>query len=747
MFDDRAPTNRRKRAEGRRLVSLSVALAALITASFTAFLPVLEGASWWLGCAVVALVVNAAAAATRAAGGSRLLGSLTGTGVGALSLTALCGGGTALAGLIPTPTTISHFVELSQSAGQSIYQQSIPAQADEGITFLLIFASLMASVSVDLMAAAAGAAAPAGLVALAIVVPPAVLMEEVPLVAFALTALAYLAVLWADRERERQRGGLMRMLAVGVVAASVASVGAAAAPGFSGANPFSVAKQGSLATRVSPLLHLGEDLQRDGNSVQFRYRSTSEDPPRFRMMTLESFDGDTWGSTRERSGLVTVESGAGLERDDRADVPTGPLARTAVSIEGLRDRLLPIPDGAVEVRGAEGTWLWDPFDETMRSRTASTTGLDYTVSSIPTLPTAEQLRAADLPDRGIFSAERELPNEIPGIITETLDSIVGDIDNPYESAYAIQNYLRDGGFMYSLSAPVSQGYDGDSLDVIATFLERKAGYCVHFAATMATMARMIDIPSRIVVGFLPGSAEGDDVRVVRTEDLHAWPELYFEGAGWVAFEPTPGRGGTPSYAPEVTSTAEAAGPNDMDPRTIERSSVPTETATPEAEAASPESRTSTRSDSASAALVFLALVVLLAVPAGARQLRRGLRLRAARARPDRVSAVWAEISDTATDLGWQHPVSETPRMLRERIRDRIAADPAAVASLDRLVFAVERARYGPRHGAPSARFDADARLVIAALRRAAGMSDRLRAVLWPASLFARRVQPTVNRAR
>ena len=62
------------------------------------------------------------------------------------------------------------------------------------------------------------------------------------------------------------------------------------------------------------------------------------------------------------------------------------------------------------------------------------------------------------------------------------------------------------------------------------------------------------------VGFLPGNRDGDrwDVTI---HNLHAWPELYLDGLGWVAFEPTPAiaeppgyAGGTPQAEPSVTPT-------------------------------------------------------------------------------------------------------------------------------------------------------------------------------------------------
>jgi hypothetical protein len=55
------------------------------------------------------------------------------------------------------------------------------------------------------------------------------------------------------------------------------------------------------------------------------------------------------------------------------------------------------------------------------------------------------------------------------------------------------------------------------------------------------MVRALGYASRVAVGFLPGDV-GDDGRfVVTTDQAHAWPEVYFKGFGWLAFEPTPTR--------------------------------------------------------------------------------------------------------------------------------------------------------------------------------------------------------------
>ena len=69
------------------------------------------------------------------------------------------------------------------------------------------------------------------------------------------------------------------------------------------------------------------------------------------------------------------------------------------------------------------------------------------------------------------------------------------------------------------------------------------------------MARLEGIPSRIAVGYAPGRLTGATVTVagqgalaeyeVDARDAHAWPELYFQGLGWVPFEPHALAGGGP----------------------------------------------------------------------------------------------------------------------------------------------------------------------------------------------------------
>ena len=100
----------------------------------------------------------------------------------------------------------------------------------------------------------------------------------------------------------------------------------------------------------------------------------------------------------------------------------------------------------------------------------------------------------------------------------------------------LQDWFRTE-FTYSTDIP-----DGHGNSAIESFLEDRVGYCEQFAGTFAAMARSLGIPARVAVGFTQGELQDDGSYLVLGRNAHAWPEVWFDGYGWVPFEPTPGRG-------------------------------------------------------------------------------------------------------------------------------------------------------------------------------------------------------------
>jgi hypothetical protein len=320
--------------------------------------------------------------------------------------------------------------------------------------------------------------------------------------------------------------------------------------------------------------------------------------------------------------------------------------------------------------------------------------------------------------------------------------VTSSTSSDYDALVALQRWFRGVEFEYSLNAPVRAGFDGTGLEAVQEFLDVKSGYCVHFASAFAIMARTLDMPARIVVGYLPGTATTDSideqtVHEVYSSQLHAWPEVHFEGIGWIPFEPTNSLGVPTAFASSTT------------PGTADGSTEETAPLAPEAPSASlgpDQTDALDESDSAAGTTTVgagppvgfvLAVIAVFALPGVWRAIRRRHRLIAAHTGD--AAAAWAEASDTALDLGIALPRGESPRVLGRRLVDEAGADAAAMAV---LVAAIEHASYAPPASAGQRRsdepLDAAVRTVRAGLVAASERRARFAATLVPRSLFGRR---------
>jgi hypothetical protein len=93
----------------------------------------------------------------------------------------------------------------------------------------------------------------------------------------------------------------------------------------------------------------------------------------------------------------------------------------------------------------------------------------------------------------------------------------------------------------------------------AFLFKDKKGYCQHFAGSAALMLRMLGIPVRVASGFAPGTLDNKTKEYVVTDlDAHSWIEVWFEGIGWVPFDPTPAAAPASSQAASFTPLSEIA---------------------------------------------------------------------------------------------------------------------------------------------------------------------------------------------
>jgi transglutaminase-like putative cysteine protease len=712
----------REPRRGTGAVTAVVGAAVLVAAC--SLIPVVRGGLWWLESFVAVVLALAATAGSRRIGLPSAAAALIGLSTVPIVL-ALMVSGSAPAGASPG-SAAETVVNAFSTAFRQIYVDSVPAQGTAELALLIAAGAAATAVVADFVTVGLRAPVAGTLVVVAVAIVPGKAFgtgtDGFLLLAVAASALAMIAV---DRRRRGRAPRIAGLAVGGAVAVVVALLVQVVLP-----TPFVSSAQAGGAPVIdggaNPLLRLGQDLRRGATTPVLSYSNRDRQPVYLRLAVLEDFQGDTWAPNPPDGaglGFGSVPQAAGVPpvADDAGDTTTiSPASDTAIG-----DRL-PLPYPAVSVLGVSGRFRWEERGLTLARFGGGAVGT-YSVRSADVVATPADLRAASVSVPSGDEQSLSLPDEVPAIIRRTADRWTRSATTPYDQALAIQNQLRNGAFSYDEETPAEQGYDGDGLGVIAKFLRVKAGYCIHYASTMAVMARLEGIPARIVVGYQPGESQaGSRARQVTSDDLHAWPELYFDGIGWVRFEPTPGRGAVPTYAPlpsvSVTTTPTAA---------------PSSSAAAEPTPTASDAAGTTNGDGGGFAIgpvlrgtgVVLLIGALLALPG---LLRRSLRRRRlSRLDQEGPAGAWRELIDTAEDLGLPTGRGRSPRGVEEVLAERTGASPGARAALGRLRAAFERQAYSKGVTAATAR---DVDEVMGALRAQATPGARFVAAVAPRSL-------------
>jgi transglutaminase-like putative cysteine protease len=521
---------------------------------------------------------------------------------------------------------------------------------------------------------------------------------------------------------ERRAAGHRSLLTAGSALAVVAVVaGTVIGPNLPGADspgvldPRDLDGEDDPRVTISPLVDIRSRLVEQSQVEVFTVRA----PERayWRLTSLERFDGRIWSS----SGSYGEADGSLPESVDK-DVATATIEQR-FAVTALAAIWLP---SAYEARAFEADDVEARYDEDsgtliVDSSAETSDGLAYTVTSESPRILPEDLDAT--PDEipgAIRSRFGELPEDFSEEVRDLATSITAAATNPYEAALALQAHLR--GFTYDLT--VQEGHSDDDLEVF--LFETQRGYCEQFAGAYAAMARAIGLPSRVAVGFTPGDADPTDAGLfhVRGEYAHAWPEVYFAGAGWVAFEPTPGRG-MPAAEPYTGVQEQQAEPGRPDgvvvvaepadePAEGEQPGAPTTTARPDGgtdagtsggggaddEADEPSTVERLVTDPAKRVVpIVLAVLALyaIAVPSILAAQRRRRRQRA-RTPAQRIAVAWAEAVEDAALVGFRERASDTYPERATRLGEVL---PTAGAPASDLALAREMAEYSPQGAGPA----------------------------------------------
>jgi transglutaminase-like putative cysteine protease len=714
-----------------------------------------------------------------------------------VTLTWLFSDGRAFLGIIPTPDTFKRFNELLVSAGVTIRESGVPVADEDGLLFLAALGVGAVLLAVDLAAVVARRPAIAGIPMIAIyLVPVGTHTEGVSFLAFVCTAAAFLWLLATDNvDRVRRFGRRFtgdgrdidvwepsplaaagrRLAMIGVAIAVILPI---AVPGMT------TGLLDRFGTGIGDGVGNGSGPGRAGNVNLFSFlqgalvrdraydmvRVTTNDPNPFYMrfgvaedLTNNGFVDRAWNG-RSLNSVPSPTQVAGV---------TYRTHQAQVEIVQFNERLLPIYQQLVRTDRLDNAWLYDQRAGVVFSKRTTAKGKKYSFTFVHADYSPDLLRSArDLPaDNPVRQQFTALP-DVKDVKRVAQEEIAGETTQ-YDKVRAIYDFFSpSNGFTYSLTTK-----PGNSGSAMVDFISKggRQGYCEQYAAAMAWMVRAVGIPARVAFGFTRGSNRKDNTYTLTNFNLHAWTEVYFDGFGWVPFDPTPAgaiSGSAPSaWAPDPTApTGPIIAP---DPDDLQASPG----ASGGASAAATNQFGGNDTDLGAGAGggdqssrwpfyvlggVLLALV-LLTLPGLRRAALRRRRWPGAakpgdppvtvdpdggggrepvgagsghrRARRD-AHAAWDELVDTMIDYRVEIDPAETPRLTTERLKSDLYLGDAAARGLTVLGQAEERARYA-RSPLTDVDLATPLKDVRAAMKYGVSRRTRIIAALLPPSVLGR----------
>ncbi|MFC7107397.1 transglutaminaseTgpA domain-containing protein [Nonomuraea rubra] len=543
-------------------------------AAFTAALlltPLFQGGGWfWTSLGAVLAVVAAGLLSSRLALPA-WAAPLLGVAATWIYLTAAFASEKAWALVVPTKGSVVELARLLGVGWADIQRFAAPVPETEGITLLTAGGVALIAIAVDLLAARVRRAALSGLPLLALAtVPATILTDPISWWAFIVAALGFVSLLIADgrervghwgravlvrRSRQTASGPLagngapadtsgLRLSGkrIGFAAILLAVLLPAALPAMEPVSffTFGVGGRGSgpgnSISIPNPIANLKGQLDLPERRVVLSYTSSDKKPRYLRIYALDTFDGQQFGMTQPK--------GAPENRTENGPLPEPPglgpevkinnvVTNVQISDEIARLQFLPLPYPAREIR-VDGDWRADVDTLMVFSTREEAAGIDYDVMTSEPEPTADLLDSFDGIRPEVDERFLALPDDLPPEIRQLAEDETAGARTTYDAALKLQQFFtKPGNFQYDLR---TQGHNSSALRNF--LISDRVGYCEQFAASMAVLARLVGIPSRVAIGYTGGVQVGDRWEV-GTNDSHSWPELYFEGVGWLPFEPTP----------------------------------------------------------------------------------------------------------------------------------------------------------------------------------------------------------------
>ena len=290
------------------------------------------------------------------------------------------------------------------------------------------------------------------------------------------------------------------------------------------------------APRTEPTVGLGpgpaDGIGPDGTSVPDG--GVGAHDTRLRLAVLTNWDGVTWhvdAEYRNAGRVLPASVGPGLAIGEEVAPPVRIEER--ITVAELQGRLLPAVSAPHRVDGVRVAF--DASSGTLLNAERLVPGVAYTVTSLNPNVDVNLLPAADVPSGPDVARYLEVSDTAPPDLSRLAEQVAAGEGSPYLRALALETFLAE---HYRFAADAPSGHSYPNLRFFL-FADPRAGgqrgTSEQFAASFAALGRLLGLPTRVVVGFRTPAGGGP----VTGADAVAWPEVLFNGVGWVAFDPMP----------------------------------------------------------------------------------------------------------------------------------------------------------------------------------------------------------------
>ncbi|WP_052710834.1 transglutaminaseTgpA domain-containing protein [Pseudofrankia sp. DC12] len=461
---------------------------------------------------------------------------------------------------------------------------------------------------------------------------------------------------------------------------------------------------------LNPLSELaGWTARPDDNLFTIRLAGQSAGPVPLRLAVLSDFDGANWTSSAPYTRVGQTVTAA----RDQPSTGGAPVTQE-LTVAGLTGTLLPALDRPVQVGPSADAGLAADLADGLLLRTAPvTTGERFTVVSRPA-PVRSVAQLAALTSGTAATADQDaeylaVPANVPPVLRALARVAAGQGTGPFQQAALLQHYLATN-FQFDPRVP-----PGHSLAHVEHFVaDTRRGTSEQFATTFVLAARLLGLPSRVVVGFTPAAPAGSAAVTVTGRQALAWAEVRFDGAGWLPFFPTPSavdaQGAALAGSTQGESAAQAAL---VDAAVRGPLAVPAAVNRPAAAAAAPSGRAGHLRGLVEWVAVGVGALAAgyLGIALGRPLARRRRRLSARHSPRERVVLAWEHAVDALLAVGVPVPASASPAEVvelgaqavgGERADGRRAGAAGAGASMSALrglAHLATLALFGPDDGA------------------------------------------------